>query len=193
MDGYLRYVLLRTSATAMTGEDHRPSAFPVVLIGESEDVDRWARAEGSPNRSDPARRVAPSMIAVIDQGSDGWRCGQKDTEAILLVRRNVTRRGVADAVTALATPHALLLGRSGGPPRGLRGLTRREHEVLTELALGRVNKEIARDLHITRQTAQRYVGRVLKKLRVTNRTEAARLALLGEPPSSTRVVDSQAC
>ncbi len=110
-------------------------------------------------------------------------------EAVVLVRPGATRRGIADALTALETPHALLLGRPEGLSARLDGLTQREQEVLTELALGKVNKEIARTLHVTGQTAQRYVRRVLKKLRVTNRTEAARVALLGDPAPSADLFD----
>ncbi len=114
-----------------------------------------------------------------------WRRWATDAEAVLRVRRTATPRDVADAVAAVETPDATLLGRAALSER-LAGLTRREHQVLTEVALGKVNKEIASDLRITGRTAQRYVRRILRKLGVTNRTQAARLALLGDPPRSRR-------
>jgi DNA-binding NarL/FixJ family response regulator len=132
------------------------------------------------------------VIAMIGPDAGARRWGGANAEAVLLVRRNATGQGIEDAMTALATPHALVLGRPASLSPELAALTPREHEVLTELALGKVNKEIARDLHLTRQTAQRYVGRVLNKLGVSNRTEAARVALLGRQPSRPRLVEGGA-
>ncbi len=57
------------------------------------------------------------------------------------------------------------------------GITVREHEVLTQLAEGKTNKEIARELAVTQETAKTYVKRVLAKLGVENRTEAAIVAI----------------
>jgi DNA-binding NarL/FixJ family response regulator len=57
------------------------------------------------------------------------------------------------------------------------GITVREHEVLAQLAEGKTNKEIARELAVTQETAKTYVKRVLAKLGVENRTEAAIVAI----------------
>lgn len=57
------------------------------------------------------------------------------------------------------------------------GLTRREAEVLSRLALGETNAEIARGLAIRPGTAKIHVERILGKLAVTTRTAAARVAL----------------
>ncbi len=57
------------------------------------------------------------------------------------------------------------------------GITLREHEVLTQLAEGKTNKEIASALAVTQETAKTYVKRVLAKLGVQNRTEAAIVAI----------------
>jgi ATP/maltotriose-dependent transcriptional regulator MalT len=54
-------------------------------------------------------------------------------------------------------------------------LTPREREVLTLLAQGRTNREIAQDLVISETTAKVHVRHILEKLGVRNRTEAARL------------------
>lgn len=49
-------------------------------------------------------------------------------------------------------------------------LTKREKEVLYEIAKGRSNKEIAVELHITEQTVKTHVSNVLAKLEVEDRT-----------------------
>ncbi len=57
----------------------------------------------------------------------------------------------------------------------LARLTRRELEVLKLLAAGKTNKEIAWLLRITVHTAKKHVSRVLSKLDVSSRMEAALL------------------
>lgn len=54
----------------------------------------------------------------------------------------------------------------------LASLTAREREILKEVSQGQTNKEIARKLDITEKTVKHYMGRVLQKLCVRNRTEA---------------------
>jgi NarL family two-component system response regulator LiaR len=59
-------------------------------------------------------------------------------------------------------------GRDGVDP-----LSRREVEVLSELARGRSNKEIARELSIGEETVKTHVSNILSKLHLADRTQAA--------------------
>jgi DNA-binding NarL/FixJ family response regulator len=52
-------------------------------------------------------------------------------------------------------------------------LTQRESEVLRQLALGLTNKEIAQALHISYETVKEHVQHILRKLGVSDRTQAA--------------------
>jgi len=56
------------------------------------------------------------------------------------------------------------------------GLTEREIAILTELAQGRSNDEIARALWVTQQTVKFHLTNIYRKLGVKNRTEATRAA-----------------
>ncbi len=52
-------------------------------------------------------------------------------------------------------------------------LTHREYEVLKQLATGLTNKEIASELHISYETVKEHVQHILRKVGVSDRTQAA--------------------
>jgi DNA-binding NarL/FixJ family response regulator len=89
---------------------------------------------------------------------------------------------VADLVAAirqLAAPGAklavfghLLTDGNGRAWSGVRGLTKREQEVLGELNRGRTNREIAMSLGVSVTTVNKHVQQVLKKMHVRNRGQA---------------------
>jgi DNA-binding NarL/FixJ family response regulator len=56
------------------------------------------------------------------------------------------------------------------------GLTEREFQVLTLLATGATNREIGEELFMAEKTASVHVSRILTKLDVRSRTEAAAVA-----------------
>jgi DNA-binding NarL/FixJ family response regulator len=75
---------------------------------------------------------------------------------------------------------------TGGLPRAAGELTAREHEVLSLLALGMSNGQIAETLVISEKTAGHHVSHILSKLGVRNRAEAAAFAARSEGASATR-------
>jgi len=76
-----------------------------------------------------------------------------------------TREELRRVTGALATPR--MSGDVEVP------LTQRESEVLRQLALGLTNKEIALALHISYETVKEHVQHILRKVGVTDRTQAA--------------------
>jgi two-component system, NarL family, response regulator LiaR len=69
-----------------------------------------------------------------------------------------------------------VIAQPAGAPAPER-LTPREREVLALLARGYANKRIARELGVAEKTVKTHVGHVLAKLGVTDRTQAALLAV----------------
>ena len=82
--------------------------------------------------------------------------------------------GASRAMDAAAALLRDLGGAAGGRGRVSGELTARELEVLELVALGMSNARIARTLFISEKTAGHHVSRILMKLGVHNRTEAAR-------------------
>lgn len=82
-----------------------------------------------------------------------------------------------------------LAGSIGQPaPRMRAGLSEREGEILRGLVAGQSNKAIARDLTISEATVKVHVKALLRKMQVTNRTQAAISALrfLNNPAQENR-------
>ncbi len=67
--------------------------------------------------------------------------------------------------------------RTPAAPRGDPGLTPREREVLALVARGLANKRIAQELGIAEKTVKIHVSRILHKLGVADRTQAALYAV----------------
>ncbi|OJF97237.1 response regulator [Pararhizobium antarcticum] len=65
----------------------------------------------------------------------------------------------------------------------LASLTRREEEILKLVAAGNSNKEVARRLDLQEKTIKHHMTRILQKLNVRNRTEAAMLLRDASHPS----------
>ena len=61
--------------------------------------------------------------------------------------------------------------------RGDPSLTARELQVLASLNLGKTNRQIGKELHITESTVKSHMRLIFTKLGVSNRTGAAILGL----------------
>jgi DNA-binding NarL/FixJ family response regulator len=71
-------------------------------------------------------------------------------------------------------------GSDGGTPNGRRGeysLTQREHDILALLSEGRSNRDIAQKLYLSEKTVKAHLAAIFRKLGVTNRTQAAMMAV----------------
>ncbi|HEX7246485.1 MAG TPA: response regulator transcription factor [Actinomycetota bacterium] len=85
-----------------------------------------------------------------------------------------------------------LNGGSGDGRRNEYSLTQRENDILAQLAEGRSNREIAQSLFLSEKTVKAHLAAVFRKLGVTNRTQAAMMAVqmgVGPVPGALAVND----
>ena len=119
-------------------------------------------------------------FAALQAGASGFLL--KNTEpAVLVAAIRTVARG--DAVVAPRVTRRLLETFAGQLPAAdrtadprLARLTNREREVLVQVATGRSNAEIAAELTLSELTVKTHVGRILTKLELRDRTQAAILA-----------------
>ena len=116
----------------------------------------------------------PTYIArAVALGAAGYllKSASRD-EIIAAIRVGCSRRNdlVARGTTA-ASPAPL--PRPATATDGDVPLTKRESEVLKQLAFGLTNKEIAQSLGISYETVKEHVQHILRKIGVSDRTQAA--------------------
>lgn len=115
----------------------------------------------------------PTYVArAVAMGAAGYLLKGTDRDHLLDSIRKVaagdsawTRDELRRVTGALATPR---VNADVEVP-----LTQRESEVLRQLALGLTNKEIALALHISYETVKEHVQHILRKVGVSDRTQAA--------------------
>ena len=134
------------------------------------------------------RRLPESRVIVLTSFADDDRLlGAIRAGAAGYLLKNAEPQEVARAVRAASAGQALLDPTVAArvvesiadreSVAGAESLTPRELEVLGLIARGRSNKLIALELGISEKTVKTHVGHVLAKLGVSDRTQAALLAV----------------
>jgi DNA-binding NarL/FixJ family response regulator len=110
------------------------------------------------------------VYAALEAGASGYLLKDSDADEVAAAVR-AARRGELQLDPALARRLTLSLGAARRNTNA--ELTSRELEVLRLLGAGKANKEIAAHLSISERTARTHVSSILRKLRLTSRTQAA--------------------
>jgi two-component system, NarL family, response regulator LiaR len=114
------------------------------------------------------------ILPAIQAGAAGYLLKNvQPAELARAVRAAHAGDALLDPSVAARLVEAVAAGSAGAPPQ----LTPREHEVLALIVAGMANKRIARELGLSEKTVKAHVGRLLAKLGVADRTQAALLAV----------------
>ena len=109
--------------------------------------------------------------AALEAGASGYLLKDSDADDVAAAVR-AAHRGELQLDPQIA--RRLMSSLRAGPPDDPSAeLTARELEVLRLVASGKPNKEIAAELEISERTARTHVSRILRKLRLSSRTQAA--------------------
>jgi DNA-binding CsgD family transcriptional regulator len=186
----LEPLLLRVEAAAI---DERPIEAAHLLTATAEagrargepDPDAWAAAAQAwadasrPYAEAQARqREAEAHVAAGDRDASAVAAG-----TALRIARGLGAAWLVAEAEGLAARARLRLeaedddGTEGAPSADEPfGLTPRERQVLALVARGATNREIGAELYMAEKTASVHVSRILSKLGVRSRTEAAAVA-----------------
>lgn len=113
------------------------------------------------------------VIPAIRAGASGYQLKDIEPDELVQTIRDVLKgeSKLHPKVTSHVMTH--LSGQNSNQQTKLDELTRREKEVLNELAKGKSNKEIASALYITEKTVKTHISNILSKLQLSDRTQAA--------------------
>ena len=149
--------------------------YAAQLAGDSERAARHWESVGN------GYQAARALLDGDDEDGRRRALGMLDRLGADAVASTVRRRLRARGVRGIPQ------GRRGDTLAHPAGLTRREQEVLEQLAAGLTNDEIAARLFISAKTVDHHVSAVLAKMGVATRgaaaAEATRLGLLAPPQS----------
>jgi DNA-binding NarL/FixJ family response regulator len=167
----------------------RASAFDLVLVGTDRSGLEQSDSLKAAREASPATRFAvvsafdtrADILATLSAGFHGFISKrQSDTEILAAVTDILAGRIYVPASFAKIGGGNALSSQFDGealPALSTKAdvlkLTKRQREVLTLLARGLSNKEIARALDIAEATTKIHMAALLRGLSVRNRTEAA--------------------
>jgi DNA-binding CsgD family transcriptional regulator len=131
--------------------------------------DRWATATARLREAEAAVATGATARAAAALQDAQQSASQLDARPLLDEIAAVARR----SRLSLERPTPAVLQKASIDQLGL---TSREAEVLTHVAVGRTNRQLGEALFISEKTASVHVSNIMRKLGVTSRVDAAAIA-----------------
>ena len=174
-----------SAADASMLADNLAGSVPDVIV-----IDVEPGASDAPKAGFDLEHTPSALVMLTDEADSEWILEALPGDAAAILPRNALPGEIVASIEAVAaglyvlSPDILgrLLGARTPPRQAASGapfetLTSREIEVLTMLAEGLGNKDIARQLDISDNTVKFHLASIFGKLGATNRTEAVLLGM----------------
>lgn len=116
---------------------------------------------------------AEDLVAALRAGADGYLLKDMEPEELMQQLVEAARGKVTISARLTQLLVTSLRDKDKPTPLAEAGLTEQEGRILEQLAAGKSNKLIARELGIAEGTVKVHVKHVLKKLNLRSRVEAA--------------------
>lgn len=148
-----RKASVRAVAATLTDLVEGADGAPVIVLAESEDL--------------------TDMIAAIDCGARGYIPASVGVDVIIEAARLTAAGGVFLPASSLLSLREAITREVERPSGIEEHFTSRQAAVADALRRGKANKTIAYELNMCESTVKVHIRTIMKKLRASNRTQAA--------------------
>ena len=116
------------------------------------------------------------LVKAVDIGANGYILKDSGSAEIKQAINAVIDEGSYIQPNLIPALNSRLINRDMDKEK-LASLTKREVEILTQVACGMFNKEIAVNLNISERTVKNHISNIFKKIDASDRTQAAVFAI----------------
>ncbi len=116
------------------------------------------------------------LVKAVDIGADGYVLKDSGSDELKEAIHHVMEGDSYIQPSLIPALNSRLINRDIDKEK-IESLTKREIEILKQIAGGRFNKEIADNLDITERTVKNHISNLFKKIDVNDRTQAAVFAI----------------
>ncbi len=119
---------------------------------------------------------AEFIISAMDSGANGYILKESGLEELKYAIRIVLNNETYIQPSLLPILDKKIVNKNVDKEK-IESLTKRELEILIQLAGGMFNKEIANNLNISERTVKNHISNIFRKINVSDRTQAAVFAI----------------
>ena len=119
---------------------------------------------------------AEYLVQAVDIGANGYILKDSGSEELKKAIQSVMDGDSYIQPSLIPSLNSRLVNRDIDKEK-IAALTKREMEILTQIAGGMFNKDIAMNLNISERTVKNHISNIFKKIDVSDRTQAAVFAI----------------
>lgn len=116
------------------------------------------------------------LVKAVDVGANGYILKDSGSDELKKAIHDIIEGDSYIQPSLIPTLNSRLINRDIDKEK-LESLTKRELEILAQVASGMFNKEIAANLNISERTVKNHISNIFKKIDVSDRTQAAVFAI----------------